>query len=87
MGCRYEIYTKSSVHLLMREYRELCIKLESSEGAERDRMRKLLKKGVIPYISEVLASIQMMYPDADMESILKVTERGRSIEDAAERNK
>lgn len=87
MGCRYEIYTKSSVHLLMREYRELCIKLESSEGAERDRMRKLLKKGVIPCISEVLASIQMMYPDADMESILKVTERGHLIEDAAERNK
>ena len=82
MGCRYEIYTKSSVQILIREYRALCTRLESAEGTERDRVRKLLKNGVIPCLSEVISSIEMMYPDADMETIMEIAERGRRITDA-----
>lgn len=81
MGCRYEIYTKSSVQILMREYRALCTRLESAEGTEKDRVKKLLKNGIIPCVSEVISSIQMMYPNADMETILEITERGRRITD------
>ena len=83
MGCRYEIYTKSSVQALTTEYVSLVGRLKHARGAERERIRKLLKDGVIPCISEVISSIEMMYPDADMDAILEVAERGR-LTDAVE---
>ncbi|MGL6201547.1 MAG: hypothetical protein ACRC3H_21730 [Lachnospiraceae bacterium] len=74
MGCRFEIYTKSTMHLLVKEY----VKLNSKQKSEKDgwRYQMMLKKGVLPIMSEMLASIKGLYPEADMDVFAEIMEGG-----------
>lgn len=76
MGCGYEIYTKSAVYLLIKEYVRLTRKKRESGGEDDIRLKAILEKGILPALSQILSSIQMMWPDAQMEPIYQIIERG-----------
>lgn len=74
MGCRFEIYTKSTMHLLVKEY----VKLSSKQKSETDgwRYQMMLKEGVLPALAEILASVKGLYPEADMDVFAEIMEGG-----------
>jgi len=76
MGCGYEIYTKSAVHLLTKEYVRLNRLRIDDDRPDSERLRLILEKGVLPAITEILSSIHILYPDAEMEPLLEIVERG-----------
>jgi len=76
IGCGYEVYTKSALQILMKEYNGLLLKLRECDGFERMRLSSILKKGVIPAITEIITSVPILYPDADMAPMEKILERG-----------
>ena len=47
-----------------------------SEDADAGRARGILKHYVIPSIMQILSSMEMLYPDAEMEVLKEVVERG-----------
>ena len=49
---------------------------ESARGLEKTRMRNILLKGILPSIGEMVESLPMLYPGADMGIILEMMERG-----------
>lgn len=73
LGCGYEIYTKSALELLVREYVRLNSKLDNDESG---RITKLLKVYVIPSIIQILQSMETLYPDSDMDTLKEIVERG-----------
>ena len=75
LGCGFEIYTKSALELLVREYSRLRVKA-CSDDKDAERSRGILKQYVIPSIMQILSSMEMLYPDADMEVLKEVVERG-----------
>lgn len=75
LGCGFEIYTKSALELLVREYSRLRA-TACSEDADAERARGILKHYVIPSIMQILSSMEMLYPDAEMEVLKEVVERG-----------
>lgn len=76
MGCGYEIYTKSAVHLLMKEYVRLNQLRTVDSESDSGRIYSILEKGIIPALTEILSSIQLLYPGTEMEPILEIVERG-----------
>lgn len=76
IGCGYEIYTKSAFQLLVQEYVELNHKKDSSTGWEQERYKQLLKQGVMPAITEIITSMPLLYPEADMKPLMEMVERG-----------
>ena len=80
LGCKYEIYTKSAMHLLMKEYVRLSRDMKNAEAFSAERLKNILEKGILPAVSEILTSIPMLYPDAGMEPLYEIMERG--IQDA-----
>jgi hypothetical protein len=73
LGCGYEIYTKSALELLVREYVRLNYKLKKDESG---RISRILKSYVIPSIMQMLQSVEMLYPDTDMSILKEIVERG-----------
>lgn len=80
LGCGYEIYTKTALQMLVREY----VRLNRSAGDPEEgiRIRSILKKYIIPSIIEIIQSITVLYPDADMEVMKTIIERGMKDADA-----
>lgn len=76
IGCGYEVYTKSALQLLLKEYRGLLLKKQKADGFESERISCILKKGVLPAITEIAASLPLLYPDADMGPLEAMLERG-----------
>jgi hypothetical protein len=76
IGCGFEIYTKTILRLLMSEYTRLLDKKKSAEKAEAGRCDAILKKAVLPAMSEILSSAERLYPKADMNPLLHEIERG-----------
>jgi len=76
IGCGYEIYTKSILHCLSKEYARLLAVKNGADPAEAMRCTKILKEAVMPAIAEIFASIKRLYPDADIKALLNVTEMG-----------
>ena len=81
MGCGYEVYTKAAVHLLIKEFVRITKQRDAATGNDRERYRWILEKGLMPYITEMIESFPVLYPDADMSIILDLLERG--LKDAA----
>lgn len=81
VGCRYEIYTKSAMRLLIKEYVRLNREKANAGTFQRERLENILNKGVLPALAQMLESIAMLYPDAEMEPLYEIMERG--IQDAA----
>lgn len=76
VGCGYEIYTKTILHCLSKEYARLLLARDSSDPVQADRYTKILKEAVMPAISEMFVSIKKMYPDADIKSLIDTVEAG-----------
>lgn len=73
IGCKYEIYTKSVMHHIIKEYtrlKELC--------GEEDgwRYREIIRKTVLPMVGELLDTVKTLYVDADMKLLTKIMEGG-----------
>ena len=60
----------------MQEYGFLSKKRGMSEGMERTRLSKIMSEGILPAVSQIFASLEMLYPKAEMESMLEIMERG-----------
>jgi len=76
LGCGYEIYTKAAFYLLVQEYALLVQKRNLSDGMQRERYTALMEEGILPPLEQILESIPMLYPEADMEPMLEMMERG-----------
>ena len=76
LGCHYEIYTKSAMHLIIKEYVRLNREKARAGAFLRTRLKNILEQGVLPAVAEMLASIPVLYPDADMEPLYDMAERG-----------
>jgi len=79
MGCGYEIYTKTILHSLSKEYARLLSMKNNADPAESARCTKILKEAVMPAIAEIFMSIKKMYPDADIKAMVKTTEMGAML--------
>jgi hypothetical protein len=79
IGCGYEIYTKSAMHTLMREYARLTgLKQSSGEGSWR--YGKILEQAILPAVAEMLSSMKLLY-SADTADLLDIVERGLELAD------
>jgi hypothetical protein len=78
LGCGYEIYTKSAMHLLMKEY----IRLSTQKSADTWRGKRIVEQAIMPAITEMLSAMCELYPDADASSLHDIIERGLSYVDA-----
>ncbi len=76
IGCGYEIYTKTILRLLMSEYARLAEMKNVAAQTEASRYDAILKKAVIPAISEMLSAAERLYPKANMKPLLSELERG-----------
>ena len=76
IGCGFEIYTKTILRLLMNEYTRLLEKKKREDKTEAARCEAILKNAVLPAISEMLSSAERLYPDVDMNPLIKELERG-----------
>jgi len=76
IGCGYEIYTKTILHSLSKEYSRLQIMKKSANKAEADRCRKILKDAVMPAIHEMYVSMKQMFPGADIKAISDIAGMG-----------
>jgi len=71
IGCGFEIYTKTILRLLLSEYSRLLERKRASGEDEVARCEAILKKAVLPAITEMLLSTERLYPDADMRPMLE----------------
>ncbi len=76
IGCGYEIYTRTILRLLMTEYARLVEMKNAATETESARCDAMLKKAVIPAISEMLSAAERLYPKANMKPLLSELERG-----------
>lgn len=60
----------------MKEYRRISLRKNEEDGTEKDRLRNILVKGILPSVREMLESIPILYPDADMGIMVEMLERG-----------
>lgn len=74
LGCGYEIYTKTAVHMLVREYIRMNRLIR--EPGDNDRIKDILKKFIIPSILQIFQSVSVLYPKADIDILKKIVERG-----------
>jgi hypothetical protein len=77
IGCGYEIYTKTAMHALMREYIRL-IDLQRLKTEAAWRYGKMLEQAVFPAVEEMLFSMKMLY-GADSGELLDIVERGLAL--------
>ncbi len=75
IGCGYEIFTKAAFHLLMKEYTAITELKNRASGPERERLKNILSRGIIPAVGQMLESLPMLYPGADMETMTGMLER------------
>jgi len=81
IGCGYEIYTKTAMHVLMSEYTRLMALKNSAEKSDSWRHGKILEQAILPAISEMLGAVKVLYHDADVTEILDIVERGLDYAD------
>lgn len=79
IGCGYEIYTKTIIHSLSKEYARLVSLKKQSSVEESVRCTKILKEAIMPAITEIFAAIKRMYPDADIKNLINATEMGAML--------
>jgi len=79
IGCGYEIYTKTILHYLSKEYARLIEVRKKADPAETVRCTKILKNAIMPVIAEIFASVKQLYPDADIKDMINITEMGAAL--------
>jgi len=78
LGCGYEVYTKSAMHMLMNEY----VRLSMQTGADDVRAMNIITDAILPAVDEMLNAMQILYPDADDSVLLDIFERGINYVDS-----
>jgi hypothetical protein len=76
IGCGYEIYTKSAMQLLMREYGRLRSERGAVAKSERWRHTAILNNAVLPAIEEIVSCAKSLAPGSDISSLLDIAKRG-----------
>jgi len=76
IGCGYEIYTKTAMHTLMKEYAHLMGLKNSAPKSEAWRYERILEQAVLPAVSEMLSAMKLLYPQADLSGLLDIVEKG-----------
>jgi hypothetical protein len=79
IGCGYEIFTKTILHSLSKEYARLLTAKNDTDPAEATRCTKILKEAVMPAIAEIFLSMKQMYPDVDIKAMVNATEMGAML--------
>ena len=82
IGCGYEIYTKSAIHSLMKEYVRLSQLKNTEKQADTWRYQKILEQTIMPAVSEMINSVKLLYQGADMSDFLNIIERGLNYVDS-----
>lgn len=79
IGCGYEIYTKATMHLLMKEYIRLnLLKRSTQNSIDNKRYTILLEKDVMPAIYEMINALKILYSDEEFSILLDEVEEGVS---------
>jgi len=81
VGCGYEIYTKTAMHTLMKEYARLTSLKNRVDKSETWRYKGILEQAILPAVSEMLAAAKLLYPDADTTALLDIVEEGITYAD------
>lgn len=76
IGCGYEIYTKTAMHTLMREYVRLSHVRNDAGPPEAWRCGQILEQAILPAVTEMLAAVKLLYPEADTTELLNIIEEG-----------
>jgi hypothetical protein len=76
LGCGYEIYTKSAMHLLMKEYVRISALRTSADIGEQLRYTRILETAIYPAVAEILLSARELYPENDRSELLAIVEKG-----------
>jgi len=76
IGCGNEIYTKTILRLLLSEYNRIKSKKRTADKSEADRCDALLKKAILPALSEMLLAAERLFPDADLKPLLEELKGG-----------
>jgi hypothetical protein len=76
IGCGYEIYTKTAMYTLMREYARLSRARNDADPSEARRCGQILEQAIFPAITEMLAAAKLLYPEADVAGLLDIMEEG-----------
>ena len=71
IGCGYEIYTKSIIRCLAKEYKRLIERKKNSYEKEAIRCSNILKTAILPALTEVITSIKQIYPSYDAVQIVE----------------
>jgi len=77
LGCGYEIYTKSAMHLLMKEY----LRLSGRKGGSGKRGKKIIEVAIMPAVAEILSAMQRLNSYGEDPTILEIVERGLNYVD------
>lgn len=70
LGCGYEIYTKAAFHSIVKEFRRLYDAKKDAEGIDATRYKGLMEKVITPAITQMLASMKILYKDNAEEDIM-----------------
>ena len=76
LGCGYEIYTKSAMHTLMKEYVRINGLRTGASDEERLRYTKILDTAIFPAVAEILASAQTLSSENEEYELLSIFEKG-----------
>jgi len=76
IGCGFEIYTKSAMRLLMREFDRLKLARESAHKSEAWRYTAILNDIVLPAIAELISCAKAYASDEDISLLLDIVEGG-----------
>ena len=74
IGCGYEVYTKTTMYTLMREYKRLSESIKNTKTTDAKRYKKILEQAIFPAVTEMLASAKTLYPNADISGLLDIME-------------
>jgi hypothetical protein len=78
-GCKYEISTKATMHLMVKEYQRLFALYKSTtNGALKEKYKTLAKEIVLPSMDEMLQCMGEQYGDESVEELEKIIREMRN---------
>ena len=63
LGCGYELWTRSGIHLLLEQYERNLHAMKDAGRIERMRLEKLNSRCLLPTLESILRSMRLLYAD------------------------